>query len=633
MSNRPPPLPPRPNNGHTASQQRPSPSSAKVRNPTASRFHRPARPPTNIPASQASEYIYHDKCTGRTASSIFWFRSSVAPNFLVCATCFENHIRYTPLAASFTGKLETLAENGVCMFDEPRVRDTLWPPSKRTNNLARIHAYMIARSNLPRCRGMAGLNGAEARAVGMKWYTFGQEAIPHFLACQACVEEHVVDTRFQNMFVPKATVQGDADQWACDLIMPYVQRLVSWASQSGDWSTMLEGIKRRLSIPPCPSHSPAKAKTRTWHRPTAWPHASVCDQCYLDHVALTVIDEEFSPQPVPPGAGETEWTCDLASLAAQEVCDIAVARKDTALVHRFFNVLTTHPPCTPHGIVGGKWYTLKGGCPNFEICAICYTGIIEIYYLDDEFECRTGIQPETMWACDFCIGMPRAISYLQKFAETLVLPRFDIFTSYVRRTAHITPCQGKARVRNAAWWKLNGTENFAVCEDCYENVVRDTNCSDLFTMVGVVEGGVLCCLYSANMRRRYNTLCASSSPSTRADFVAYANHRQSVYAQTVPMIERYYNEAQIKLLQQKMHNSTSSFYQTLDRNVGNSVIEFGPVSTYKTVWESSATGNRYNTAFGIDAENYAAKGRAAAQGVHNDTARIRMLESAWREVE
>ncbi|KAH9875959.1 hypothetical protein IAQ61_003424 [Plenodomus lingam] len=541
MSNRPPPLPPRPNNGHTASQQRPSPSSAKVRNPTASRFHRPARPPTNIPASQASEYIYHDKCTGRTASSIFWFRSSVAPNFLVCATCFENHIRYTPLAASFTGKLETLAENGV--------------------------------------------------------------------------------------------LQGDADQWACDLIMPYVQRLVSWASQSGDWSTMLEGIKRRLSIPPCPSHSPAKAKTRTWHRPTAWPHASVCDQCYLDHVALTVIDEEFSPQPVPPGAGETEWTCDLASLAAQEVCDIAVARKDTALVHRFFNVLTTHPPCTPHGIVGGKWYTLKGGCPNFEICAICYTGIIEIYYLDDEFECRTGIQPETMWACDFCIGMPRAISYLQKFAETLVLPRFDIFTSYVRRTAHITPCQGKARVRNAAWWKLNGTENFAVCEDCYENVVRDTNCSDLFTMVGVVEGGVLCCLYSANMRRRYNTLCASSSPSTRADFVAYANHRQSVYAQTVPMIERYYNEAQIKLLQQKMHNSTSSFYQTLDRNVGNSVIEFGPVSTYKTVWESSATGNRYNTAFGIDAENYAAKGRAAAQGVHNDTARIRMLESAWREVE
>ncbi|KAH9882594.1 hypothetical protein J1614_000830 [Plenodomus biglobosus] len=647
MSDRPPPLPPRRNNDYTpplpprqqsqstnASQQQYTSGSGATRNPAACRFHRPATPPTNIPASQASDYIYQDKCTGRFSASIFWFRSSVAPNFLVCATCFERHIRYTPLAASFTGKLEALREAGACMFDSPRVQDTLWPPSKRSNNLAAIHAYMIERSKYPRCRGMAGLNGAESRAVGMRWYTFAQDAVPPFLACQACVEEQVVGTRFQNMFVPRTTAQGNADQWACDLIMPYIQRLVKWASQSGDWSAMIDGIKHRLSAPPCPARSPIKANSRTWHRPRAWPQASVCDGCYLDHVSLTVIDEEFGPQPVAPGAGENLWTCDMASLPAQEATDLAVTRKDTALLHRFFDVLTTQPSCTPEGIVGGKWYTLKGGCPNFDICAICYTGLIESYYLDSEFQLRNDVRPGQTLLCDFCIGSHRAFHYLTKLGESLFSPHFEIFTSYVRRTAHFTPCQGAKRVKNVAWWKLDGTQNFAACEDCYENLARNSSCSNMFTMVGVVEGGVLCCLYSANMRQRFNNLCASDSPSARANFVAYANHRQSVYAQTVPVVENIYRQAQIKLSQQRMNNSLSSFYQTLDRTVGNANgIHFGPVSPYKTVWESSMTGNRYNTEFGIDAENYAAQGRAARQGVHSDTARIRMLEAAWKEVE
>ncbi|KAF2851964.1 hypothetical protein T440DRAFT_48294 [Plenodomus tracheiphilus IPT5] len=622
MNNRPPPLPPRPQTQSTA------------RSSAVSRFYRPATPPTNIPASQASEYIYYDKCTGRVALGVFWFKNNVAPNFLVCGTCFERHIRYTPLAATFTGRLERRTESGVCMFDVPRVQDTLWPPENRSGSLAKIHAYMIERSKLPRCRGMAGLNGADARACGMKWYTFAQDAIPEFLACQACLEERIVGTRFQNMFTPRSTLQGDADQWSCDLAVPYIKRLVKWAANSGDWSAMIQGIKRRLYITACPSGSPVKASTRTWHRPEAWPHASVCDSCYLDHVALTNIDQEFIDMPVPFGQRQSEWTCDLAGLPAQEATEMAVARKDTTLLHRFFKVITTHPACTPKGIVGGKWYTLKGGCQNFDICAICYTGLIETYYLDNEFQMRTDVRSDQLLGCDFCPGMGRSMQYLNKFAESLLSPRFEIFTSYVRRTAQITPCQGTERVKNSAWWKLEGTQNFVACQDCHENVVRDTRCSDMFTMVGVVEGGVLCCMYSANMRQRYNNLCAADSPNARVNFVAYANHRQSVYSQTVPVMQNLLAQARIKLSQQRMNNINSSFYQNLDRTVGNANgIHFGPEPAYKTVWESSTTGYRYNTAFGIDAENYAAKGRAAAQGVYGNTTQIRMLEIAWKEVE
>lgn len=393
MSNRPPPLPPRPQSQPTSQQ----------------RFWRPATLPSSdvVPASQASEYICHEKCTGRAAGRVLWFKSDGAPDFLVCTTCFERHIRYTPLAATFTGRLQKRVESGICMFDNPRVQELLWPPEKRLGSLARIHAYMVERSKLPGCRGMAGLNGAQARACGMRWYTLAQDAIPEFLACQICLEEQVVGSRLRNVFTPRSTMQGDPDQWSCDLAVPYIKRLVKWASQSGDWFNLIEGIIRRLHVTPCPSGSPVKASSRTWHRPQAWSHASVCDPCYLDHVALTWIDNEFVDMPVPFRQRQMEWTCDLASLPAQEATEMAVVRQDVALLHRFFKLVTTHPACTAKGIVGGKWYTLRGGCPNFDICAICYTGLIEIYHLDSEFQPRTDARSDQLLGCDFCPGIGR----------------------------------------------------------------------------------------------------------------------------------------------------------------------------------------------------------------------------------
>lgn len=620
MADRPPPLPPRPSHDSKMS--------------ALHRFHRPAVPPTNIPVSQASEYVCFDGCSGSVRYPVIWFRSSVAPDFIVCATCFEQHIRTTPLAAAFTGKVEALGDDGACMFDKPRIKEMLWPPNRPSNDVNRVHAYMIERSKLPSCRGTAGLNGHQARAVGMTWYTFAQNAVPHFISCRACLEEHVVGTRFENMFISHATRQGDADQWACDLSMPYVQRVVKSANESGDWSAMVSGIKHRLSIPPCESSSPVKAKSRLWHRPTAWEHSAICESCYLDQLAMTTIEHEFSPAPVPTGARESEWTCDLASLPAREAVEMAIMRKNTVRLHKLFQVIMTNPPCTPQGIVGGKWYTLKGGCPNFDVCATCYTGLIETHYLENEFQMRNDVRPDQRLGCDFCVGMLRALQYLNKLGEAIVTPHFEIFTSFVRRTAHFTPCQRSERLKNAAWWRLEGTQTFVACEECYENVVRDTACSNMFTMVGVVEGGVLCCLYSANMRQRYLELCNSNSPDARAAFVAYANHRQSVFSQTVPVMESILAQAQVKLMQQRMNNMQSSFYQNLDRTAGaaNGIV-YGPTNPYKTVYESSASGRRYDTPWGIESETYSAQAMGAAHGVQNDTMRIRMLEIAWKEVE
>jgi len=620
MTNRPPPLPPR---RHHDSKQ-----------PVRCRYHRPAVPPANIPASQTSEYICFDDCSGIVRYPMIWFRSSVAPNFLVCTTCFEQHIRSTPLAASFTGKVETLGDDGACMFGKPRIQEILWPPNRRSASLNQIHTYMIERSKYPKCRGKSGLNGREARAIGMTWYNFAQNAVPHFVACRACLEEHVMGTRFEHMFIPHATRQGDADQWACDVAIPYVQRIIKAANESGDWSGMVSGITRRLSVPACNPNSPVKANSRIWHRLTAWQHSCVCEGCYLDQVAMTAIENEFSPATVPVEARESFWTCDLAGVPAQEVVEMAITRKDTAPLHKFFHVIMTTPPCTPQGIVGGKWYTLKGGCPNFDVCATCYTGLIETHYLGAEFQMRDDVRADQGLGCDFNVGTPRGLRYLNKLGEAIVSPHFEIFNSFVRRTAHLNPCQQNARLENAAWWRLEGTQNFVACEECYEIMIRNTVCSNLFTMVGVVDGGVLCCFYSTNIRQRYQALCNANSANARADFIAYANHRQSVFAQTVPVMESILAQAQIKLMQQRMNNMNSSFYQTLDMTAGaaNGII-YGPTSPYKTVYESSAPGRRYNTPWGVESEQYSAQAMGAVHEVQNDTMRVRILEATWREVE
>ena len=93
-------------------------------------------------------------------------------------------------------------------------------------------------------------------------------------------------------------------------------------------------------------------------------------------------------------------------------------------------------------------------------------------------------------------------------------------------------------------------------------------------------------------------------------------------------------QAQIKLMQQRMNNMNSSFYQTLDMTAGaaNGII-YGPTSPYKTVYESSAPGRRYNTPWGVESEQYSAQAMGAVHEVQNDTMRVRILEATWKEVE
>lgn len=599
---------------------------------TSCRFRRPTAPPTNIPSSQASEYIYFDDCSSPHRFSVIWFRSSVAARFLVCATCFERHVRYTPLSASFTGKLETLGNDGRCMFSVPRVTDFLWPLNRSSDDLNMIHAYMNERSNLPSCKGVSGITGSKARAVGMTWYAPAHNAIPHFIACRACVEEHVVGMGFEHMFVPHTKQQGDTEEWACDIAIPYIQRLLKTTARSGDWSAFVTGAQHRISVPQCPSFKPVKANSRTWHRPRTWPESSVCESCFLDHIALTSLENEFTPAPVLLGARFNDWTCDLWSIPAQGAASAAVTRKDFEVFRHFFNVLTTNPACSPEGILGGKWYTLKGGCQNFDVCATCYTGLITTYYLDDEFQQRYDVPNGQTLACDFCPGVGRAIQYLNKFDEAFHSPHFDVFTSYVRRVANLAPCQGIELVKNAAWWRLNDTTDFYVCSECYENIIRDTVSSSIFTNVGTIAAEVTCCMYSSNMRTRYKNLCSTDSPTARTDFIDYANHRQSIYAQTVPVMRNIVAMAKFKLAQQRMNNAASSFYNAMDMTAGVN-IHYGPGSGYKTVYGSSASGNWYNTPYGIESERLAAKAMGIVNGMGDDTMKVGMLERIWKEVE
>ncbi|KAI5240637.1 hypothetical protein E4T42_08341 [Aureobasidium subglaciale] len=603
-------------------------------------------PPSCLPRDQRRGYFIGRGCPNDSnlPHDAFWFRHIDVPNFSVCSRCFEYHIRGTNFELDFTGKLEPGQTDAArCMFGHLHMTDRLWPQALGTNDLQYVKMYMEAMARVPNCRGVAGIAGSDSAAGRMKWYQARHDAIPGMIACEACYSANIVGSNFDSRFVLSGTEQPQDITWACDIPIPYINRALSEYEKSNDWLKFVAAANTRLSKPPCNGMAVVNSSSRNWYGTSARLYdLDVCETCYMDQVCFTTFESDFGPK-----SFKKDLFCDLAIPPLKVAYGAALGYEKNSIFWDTCRVQSQTPLCKSSGMTGVQWYTIKGGCDNFDICPTCYTGWICAFRMESFFEPQKPVPAGTTKGCDFSLESQKIGPLIIRYLIATDMPDREQLFSHIRRTSSLSLCTG-IKQQTARFWRvgLRG-DPMSVCPSCYEDVLRDKPLSHIFQQQ-ITPGKHLCDLYSANMRGRWRQVWQASvaqgikdsqgnyapDETALAQFIDYRNHRTQVFLQTIPEMNRLEAAAQNRLFQQQRLNRNSNFYNHLNMtaSVANG-IHYGPVPAYTTTYGNSSVGYGYATPWGVEGAAYGQQANAIASQGHGDFARIAYLEALWKEVE
>ncbi|KEQ68335.1 hypothetical protein M436DRAFT_58579 [Aureobasidium namibiae CBS 147.97] len=655
-SNRPPPLPPRkPSQG--SAQQRPAPykSYSGIEHPPhlvpslSGNFFTTSSPPSCLPAGQKKGYYVGRGCPSgeNLLHDAFWFRHIDVPGFSTCSRCFEFYVRNSIFELDFTGKLEPGQNYAArCMFGVPRMADKLWPEAVTTRDLQSVKAYMEVRAKIPNCHGMGGVSGTAL--VGLKWFQAKHNAIPGLVACEACYNAFIVGSSFERRFRLHDHQPTQKQTWACDIAVPNITRAFAEHSEVNDWPKFVAAATSRLSKPSCAGFNAVSSASRDWYGIISGDVSVViCETCFLDSMALTAFDKQYKPKLLPKENKETQLICDLAIPALKAAYGAALGYEKHDIFWNTCKVQIKTPICKGAGMAGVQWYTLKGGCNNFDVCPTCYSGFICAFGMQIYFQPQKKCPPGTTKMCDFCAEAPNFAKTIIRYHVALETPDTEQFITHIRRMASIFPCTG-VKQQVAQFWRIGlRGDPMGVCPACYEDVLRERPLSHYFNHESS-PGKHLCELYSANMRRRWRAVQEASAiqnirdannnylpdETALANFIAYREHRTQVFIETVPVMDQLLAAAQMRLFEQKRLNMNSSFYNNLDRMSSTaSGIHYGPLPRYTTTYGNSSVGHGFATPWGVEGAAYGQQAAAVASQGGGDFARVAYLEARWKEVE
>lgn len=612
-------------------------------------FFTTSSPPSCLSASQKKGYYVGRGCPSgeNLLHDAFWFRQIDVPGFSICSRCFEFHIRNTIFESDFAGKLESGQTDAArCMFGAPRVIDRIWPEAVTTRDLQSLKAYMEARAKIPNCRGTGGVSGTAL--VGLKWYQPKHDAIPGFVACEACYNAFVVGSSFQRRFVLHDYQPTQDQTWACDIAVPNVTRAFAEYSEADDWSKFVVAATNRLSKPPCAGFNAVTSTSREWYGIICGGISVViCETCFLDSMALTAFDKEYKPKLLPKEDKETQLICDLAIPALKVAYGAALGYEKHDLFWNTCKMQLKTPMCRSAGMAHVQWHTLKGGCDNFDVCPTCYSGFVCAFGMQPYFQPQKRSPPGTTKMCDFCAEAAHFAKTIMRYHIALETPDQEQFITHVRRMASIPLCTG-VKQQTAQFWRIGlKGDPMSVCAACYEDVLRDKPLSHYFNQESS-PGKHLCELYSANMRRRWRAVQEASfaqglkdtnnkflpDETALADFISYREHRTQVFIETVPVMEQLLAASQMRLYQQQRLNTQSSFYGNLDRmSSAASGIHYGPLPAYTTTYGNTSVGYGFATPWGVEGAEYGRQAAAMVGQGGGDVVRVAYLEARWKEVE
>ncbi|KAJ4005620.1 hypothetical protein NW752_002455 [Fusarium irregulare] len=563
-----------------------------------------------------------------------WYRLAVSPQYLICTRCYADHVAGTHLAGHFERYHSPEGTDSKCGFWSPRAREVIWPQALQTNDIGHLRAFADKSLAAPDCKGRVLSTAAD----GVKWWGMVNNEVDGFISCDACYEDRIAGTSFQSRFSPYRQ-QGPEEKWMCDLCIPYLSTAIVKMSKQDHWSGFVEAVKARIHLPVCEGRD-EESNNGHWILPRRRiENMTICEACYLDKLALTPFGNEFERHARAEGFDAflnslgQKWKCSMTDTAVNMsiALEAAIYRRDFEVFWNAANAICGLVPCTANGIVGGKWWTVAGGCPDLDVCEACYKGILETSNLERFFE-PAPRDPAATIVCNFCPASPRWGMFITKFAEAMDKGVFSYYTDYVKRWAGVPTCPGIRNKGKSKWW---GHPEALACEDCWLNFVADTPLGPTVPVKGVYDERTLICqLWSPRMRNMWLAACAAGPPgspeSEKAldEFRAFGTKRVQVYNATIPHIEmieqmmimkrmQAMQQGQLSLMYQGM-NSTSSIMGTTDGNLhGNSSVGY------------------YETEHGVTAANMMNNMHAGMADANkmSDWMQIAQLKAAWMEVE
>ncbi|KAK2593307.1 hypothetical protein QQS21_008989 [Conoideocrella luteorostrata] len=601
---------------------------------TLSSNNKPQKLPPVIASGSPREVVRYCPETLTVNHSLFWYHLPEVPEYLICTKCHQDHIESTVLEGHFKRKLAAPNSQSSCRFWYPRLKDYLWKQALQSNSLDDIRSFMERRLTIPDCKGRQGALGTEK----IHWLGMRNNEINGFIACEACHEDKIVGTCFETQFTPNND-QGAKDTWVCDISTPYIARAIEKLSRSSDWSGFVSNCTRRLELPACEGRQIAATEGK-WHVPRrAIDDFHVCGACYMDKLELTEFENEFDAVKQNLGFDAwmamlgQQWTCKLTSSALPMLflLDARLNDKDVDGFWSSTQIINKLVPCTAHGIIRGNWWTIAGGCPDFNICEACYHGIFMTNELDKFLEPAARSREDTI-VCSFCPASPRFNQYLAKFGEALDRGVFSYYTDYIKKFASVLACPGIKHRENSVWW---GYDQALFCEDCYLSFVADTTLADHLQYYGAADKRAqICQIWSPRMRRMWLEVCNAGAPGSDESneeldkFKAFGQRRLQVFNQTVPRIEFILGMQQIKMVNAMHQGQLSLMYSGMESTAVLSGTTDGHLHGNSTIgWHETEHGATSAQMFNNMQSGFADANRPG------DWMQMTQLQMMWEEVE
>ncbi|KAL3471636.1 hypothetical protein BJX99DRAFT_263037 [Aspergillus californicus] len=562
-----------------------------------------------------------------------WFIHPEVPEFLICTYCYDKHILPTHLSNSFDSFTSPGGAKPQCFFSSARIEDVLVPRALTSGSLTELVQFFARRLSLS-TRACPGEGNHVAASAGVKWFQLNENSrgrFPQFRACEVCYEDTLLASPLRDEFVQITEPQGEDILRTCDVALPFIKKLARNEVSLDAFIT--QASRHLLDLPQCAKGGElVNASSRRWYtpRPEIIPSAeaeeiTICERCYQDFMFHNDFRNDFQLVTLPPYASDIQRRCVLGFYQSRTVLEETLASNDRSLWHRTMATYVKTPPCTLLIRPGTQIYHVPG-VENFGACHSCYVGLIQPHGLDVFFQLLQRSPSDTaQLACDLNPSHLRFPQYAYKLDEALITGTFSIFTTFVSGISTADPCPKLELVKNRPWY---GVPNCRICPPCYEEICRGTYLSQFIPPTPETlpantdnEDGIHCDLYSTRMRSKWRESCKLQSPPLFFEFAAL---RKQTYDQTVPEMRMIVMLATHQLNMQRMHNTTSTFYNAMD---GASAWQYNPNIRY------TGGGGTFATPWGVTGALEGNLALGGMQGVIARTARVELLQEVWDAVE
>ncbi|OHW98668.1 integral membrane protein [Colletotrichum incanum] len=502
-----------------------------------------------------------------------WYHLASVPDFLICTRCHEMYLSGTHFAASLK-RVRRAA--GRCRFNVPRITRLLLPEYVKHNDDGPIREFMSSRLSILDCKGQQGSKGG----AGIKWFKTLDSRLEGFVSCEACYEDIVLATSFRQNFVAHDVAQPLDATWACDVCLPFIARsLIKYSKRTVNaWEEWVQAAAKHINLPRCEKKS-VSPTSRRWMqlRQQKFTDLKICERCYEETVALTCLSENFEVFPQEPSATGLDWMdvalgyrtvepspllCSATSFPVYVSIAAAKSQKNIGVFYKALETIIPSPHCTEQGIIGGTWYTLRGGgCDSYNLCAACYAAFVGTWQLDRFYQQVKGQDSTQAVLCSFQRSAPRWFQHMYRMQEAVETGVWSRYADFVRKFDGVPDCAKETQVENRKWY---GWDDCTICPECYVTFCKESSPAPGVQMDydnHLVTDRRMCCMYSPRMRQKWTEACEKGNAE---ELVEFSRLRHGVYVQTVLQVRMLRQMQELQMMNAMHAGMMSITYQGIE---------------------------------------------------------------------